>query len=69
MRIIPESWYELQIDLASSISLLPNFVLSQLGIASSFNFFDPLVFSSGGSLGVSLSCLFFAALSFYVLIF
>ena len=58
MRIIPEfvSLFELQIDLASSIALLPNLVFSRLGIASSFNFYYSLVFFSGASLGTSLSC-------------
>ena len=40
MRIIHEYVFlsELQIDLASSIALLPNLIFSGLGIASSFNF-------------------------------
>ena len=46
MRIILESisLFELQIDLASVITLLPNFVFYGVGIASSFNFSDSLVF-------------------------
>ena len=46
MRIILEfvSLFELQIDLASTITLLPNFVFYGVGIASSFNFSDSLVF-------------------------
>ena len=48
MRIIPESFSlsELLTDLVSSIALLPNFVFFRLGVASSFNFSDSLVFSS-----------------------
>ena len=58
IRIILEYVFlsELQIDLASSIALLPNLVFSRLGIASSFNFSDSLVFFYGASLGTSLSC-------------
>ena len=53
MRIITKyfSLSELQIDLASSIALLPILVFSGLGIASLFNFSDSLVFFSGASLG------------------
>ena len=60
IRIILEYVFlsELQIDLASFIALLQNLVFSRLGIASSFNFSDSLVFFYGASLGTSLSCLF-----------
>ena len=45
MIIIPEyvSLSELQIDLASSIALLPNLFFFGLDISSSFNFSDSLV--------------------------
>ena len=71
MRIIPESvsFYELQIDLASSISLLPNLVFFGLGIASPFNFSNSIVFFSGVSLGTSLSCLFSIALRLNIFFF
>ena len=71
MRIIPEFVYlsELQIDLASSIALLPNLVFSRLGITSSFNFSHSLVFFFGASLGTSLSFLFSIALCLCILLF
>ena len=49
MRIIYESvcLSEFQIDLASSIDFLQNLVSFGLGIASSFNFSDSLVFFYG----------------------
>ena len=51
MRIILEfaSLSELQIDLASSVAFLLDLVFSGLGIASSFNSSDSLVFSYGAS--------------------
>ena len=69
MRIIPEFVYlsKFQIDLASSIALLPNLVFSELGIASSFNFSDSFVFFSGACLGTSLSFLFSIALCLCIL--
>ena len=64
MRIVLEfiSLSKLRTDLASSVTLLPNIIFFGLGVASSFNFYDSLVFSSGISLGASLSCLFSIAL-------
>ena len=64
MRIVLEFVFlsELQTDLASSVTLLPNFIFFRLGVASSFNFSDSLVFSSGASSGASLSHLFSIAL-------
>ena len=64
MRISPESvsLSGLQIDLSSSIALLPNLVFSKPGMASSFNFSDFVVFFYGAYLGTSLSCLFSIAL-------
>ena len=60
MRIIPKyvSLSGLKLDLASSVALLPNLIFSRLGIVSSFDFSDSLVFFSSASLGTSLSCLF-----------
>ena len=71
MRIIHESvsLFELQIDLASSIALLPNLVFSGHGISSSFNFSDSLIFFSCASLGTSLNCLFSIALYLCILLF
>ena len=72
MRIIPESvsLSKLQIDLVSSIALLPIwFSLDYIGIASSFNFFDSLVFFSSAYLGTSLSCLFSIAICHCILLF
>ena len=64
MRIVLEfvSLSELRTDLASSVTLLPNFIFFRLGVSSSFNFFDSLVFSSGASLSRLFSivlCLWF----------
>ena len=71
MRLILEfvSLSKLQIDLASFIAVLPNLVFFGLGIASSFNFFDSLVFFSSASLITSLSYLFFMALCICILLF
>ena len=71
MRIIPESvsLSKLQIDLASSITLLQNLVFSRLSIASFFNFSDSFVFFSGACLGTSLSFLCSIALWLCILFF
>ena len=67
MRIILEyvSLSELQIDLASFVALLPYLVFFGLGIASSFNLFDSLVFFSSAS----LNCLLSIALCLFILFF
>ena len=57
MRIIHEfvSLSEQQIDLASSVPFLLNFVFFKMGVASSIGSNDSLVSSFGASLGALLS--------------
>ena len=71
MRIILKSisLSKLQLDLASSVALLRNFIFSRQGIAFSFSFLDSLVILFGASLGTSLSCLFSITFSLCIILF
>ena len=70
MRITLESvsLSELQIDLASFVTLLPNFVFFRLGVASSIGSNDSLVSFFGASLGALPSCIFSIALYLCILL-